>query len=122
MNIGNYIFGPQLVGIILFVLGLIMQKFPPKKINNWYGYRTVSSMKNQEIWEEANRYSARLMARIGMILLIAGIAITLLISYLIVNKRTVEGLMAGITIISGILPAILMITQTEKHLNKTFNN
>lgn len=39
---------------ILFLLSVIFWKFPPKKINNWYGYRTHKSMLNQQIWEFAN--------------------------------------------------------------------
>lgn len=122
MNVGNYILGPHLIGIIMLTLGLIMTKFPPKKINKWYGYRTTSSMKNQQTWDEANRYSARMMVTIGVILLIAGIVLTVLMNYLITGKQKAEGLMIGITIAMGILPAAIMIAATESHLDKTFNN
>tara|TARA_X000000950_G_scaffold229702_1_gene277683 strand:- start:218 stop:565 length:348 start_codon:yes stop_codon:yes gene_type:complete len=39
---------------LLFVLSIIFWKFPPKKINNIYGYRTFKAMQNQEIWDFAN--------------------------------------------------------------------
>jgi len=122
MNVSNYILGPHLVGIIMLLLGLIMTKFPPKKINNWYGYRTASSMKNQQTWDEANRYSAKMMVIMGLILLIAGFLLTVLVNYLITDKQKAEGLMMGITIAMGILPAAIMIARTESHLDKTFNN
>jgi len=122
MNVSNYILGPHLVGIIMLLLGLIMTKFPPKNINKWYGYRTASSMKSQQAWNEANRYSAKMMITTGLILLIAGIALTVLMNYLITDKQKVEVLMMGITIAMGILPAVIMIARTESHLDKTFNN
>lgn len=39
---------------ILFLLSLVFKFFPPKKINNWYGYRTYKSMQNKDIWDTAN--------------------------------------------------------------------
>lgn len=39
---------------LLFLLSIIFWKFPPKKINNLYGYRTFKAMQNQDIWSFAN--------------------------------------------------------------------
>ncbi|NVJ88528.1 MAG: SdpI family protein [Flavobacteriaceae bacterium] len=39
---------------VLFLISIIFWKFPPKKINNIYGYRTHKSMLNQQIWDFAN--------------------------------------------------------------------
>ena len=39
---------------LLFILSIIFLKFPPKKINNWYGYRTHKTMLNKNIWDFAN--------------------------------------------------------------------
>lgn len=39
---------------LLFLLSIIFWKFPPKKINSLYGYRTHKTMLNQEIWKFAN--------------------------------------------------------------------
>ena len=39
---------------LLFLLSIIFWKFPPKKINNLYGYRTVKAMQNKQIWDFAN--------------------------------------------------------------------
>ena len=47
-----------LTGIIFYVAGFIQAKWPPKKINHFYGYRTSTSMRNQEIWEFAQQYSS----------------------------------------------------------------
>ena len=39
---------------VLFLISIIFWKFPPKKINNLYGYRTPKAMQNQQIWDFAN--------------------------------------------------------------------
>ncbi|WP_214072264.1 SdpI family protein [Mucilaginibacter sp. dw_454] len=117
----DYIFGPQLLGIIFFLIGLIMYKFPPKKINKWYGYRTDSSMKNQQTWDEANRYSALLMAKTGLIVIVIGIAITTIVNCLISSEQMRTGLLLGLHIFSGLVPVVIVLTKTESHLDNTFN-
>jgi len=47
-----------LSGLSFLIAGFVMSKFPPKKINSLYGYRTGSSMKSQETWDFAQRKSA----------------------------------------------------------------
>jgi uncharacterized membrane protein len=39
---------------LLFLLSVVFWKFPPKKINNLYGYRTHKAMQNNTIWNFAN--------------------------------------------------------------------
>lgn len=58
------------VGIIYMIMGFIMYKFPPKKINGLYGYRTASSMQNQEKWNLAQKYGATTMFKVGIFFLI----------------------------------------------------
>ncbi|MFI2743749.1 SdpI family protein [Zhouia sp. PK063] len=67
-----------LTGIILVIVGLLMAKFPPKKINHIYGYRTISSMKTQERWNFAQVYSAKLMIKLGVFLILVGVVSLLL--------------------------------------------
>ena len=63
----------SLSGIVFFIVGFIMYKFPPKKINSLYGYRTATSMKNQQTWDFAQVYSAKKMMVIGFIMLLISI-------------------------------------------------
>ena len=49
---------PAVISIVFLITGFIMYKFPPKKINNLYGYRTNSSMKSQERWDFSQKYSS----------------------------------------------------------------
>ena len=57
-----------LTGVIFVITGAIMIKFPPKKINSFYGYRTPNSMKDQESWTFAQIYSGKEMIRLGIFL------------------------------------------------------
>lgn len=51
---------PQLLVTAVFLLcGLIMMRFPPKKINPLYGYRTLASMRSEEAWQLAQKLCAR---------------------------------------------------------------
>lgn len=60
-----------IIGGLIFILGgWIFLKYPPKKINNWYGYRTPSSQKSQERWDFAQEYSSKQMIRIGIVFMI----------------------------------------------------
>lgn len=56
-----------LVGIVFIIAGAIMYVFPSKRINSFYGYRTASSMKNQQKWNFAQTYSAKIMMLTGLI-------------------------------------------------------
>ena len=49
---------PAFASIIFLIAGFIMYIFPPKKINYLYGYRTNSSMKSDERWVFAQKYSS----------------------------------------------------------------
>ncbi|WP_458629321.1 SdpI family protein [Winogradskyella sp. PC D3.3] len=49
-----------------------MYKFPPKKINSIYGYRTASSMKNQQRWDFAQLYASKQMIKYGLLLSVVG--------------------------------------------------
>ena len=71
---GLSILANTILGIILLLVGLVFKARPPKKINDFVGYRTARATKNQDAWDEANRYSARLMIRFSLISIAAGFA------------------------------------------------
>ena len=116
MNLSNLILGPQLIGLIFLLVGILQKYFPPKKINRFYGYRMPSSMQNQEMWDAANRYSAKLMIRLGSIVLVAGILIVSIISGKYSSAVTV-----GLLMLSGISIPVVLIIMTENYLQKKFN-
>jgi len=69
MNWDNPLFLlPALAGILYVVLGIIMLKFRPKRINYLYGYRTSGAMQSQERWDFAQGYAAKAFIRWGAVL------------------------------------------------------
>src|SRR5690606_19623896 len=66
MNFENPIFvSAVLIGPIFIIAGILLFKFPPKKINHLYGYRTKRSMEDEEKWCFSQKYSAKLMIVFG---------------------------------------------------------
>jgi len=99
------------IGIICIVAGFIFKVFPPRKINSIYGYRTTLSMKNQDTWNEAQKYSANTFIILGFIY----VALGFVSSHLIGNIR-----MGHESIIISI-GLIIMIVLDEVHLKKVFS-
>jgi uncharacterized membrane protein len=101
-----------LVGPLLLVLSFLYKKFPPKKINQFYGYRTSRSMKSQEAWDCANLYSAHAFIVIAILT-----CMVQAIAYLVIQGDQSILWAAGFLTIGVI--AIMPIT--EMHLkNKGF--
>jgi uncharacterized membrane protein len=122
MNLTDWIVGPQLIGLIFIIVGFIQTRFPPKHINNLYGYRMPSAMKNQQTWDEANSFSARYAIKLGVIMIIAGLVAMVCLNLIIMKESMRMGLHAALFIVSALLTAVLLITGTEKHMSKVFDN
>ena len=45
-----------LTPVLMMIFGAVFVKYPPEDINNVYGYRTRRSMKDQQIWDFAQRH------------------------------------------------------------------
>ena len=54
-------------GPLMLILTFIFMKFPPKKINSLYGYRTRRSMKNQDVWQTANTIALKLLFQASLV-------------------------------------------------------
>ncbi|MBW4888352.1 SdpI family protein [Mucilaginibacter sp. HMF5004] len=111
----NLIIGPQLIGIIMLLVGFIQYRFPPKHINKYYGYRMGLALKNQQTWDAANSYSGKLMMKIGLICIVGGIALALILG------SHAEPAMPLLAMASGIASPIVMMVMTEKYMDKTFD-
>lgn len=95
---------------LLFLISIIFFKFPPKKINSLYGYRTPKAMQNQQIWDFANSvFNKNLLIYSG----ISFIA-SLTFAYTINVKLTWESMALVF------LSIIVSIVKTEKGLNDNF--
>ena len=99
-------------GILFSIFGYILKRYPPRKINWFYGYRTSSSMKNQERWDFAQRYAAREMMRQGFWMILFGFAGAWL--------PLSPALSAFLTIPVMFLLIGLLIFRTEKALKNKF--
>jgi len=62
----HLMFGPTLL-----LIGFLYKTFPPKKINQLYGYRTARSMRSQGAWDFSNKLSAQLLMGAGALTCLA---------------------------------------------------
>ena len=106
--------------LTLLVGGIVFWMCPPKKINEFYGYRTTRSRKSQEAWDFAQRYSAKLMTIFGFAALIVGVAAHLFRNSLCINSDYLMLYDICITLLLPIIVAIPPIILTELELRKRF--
>ena len=105
------------VYIVLAYLGLILllswffYKKPPKNINSIYGYRTMRSMKNQQMWDEANRYSAVFSLKLGLYCLALPF-----IGYVLYPQENIL-----VSLLAHSLLLLLIIVFTERYLKERFD-
>ena len=111
MNL-EFAIGHLLIGPMMLLITFIFAKHPPKKINDFYGYRTKRSMRNQDCWDFANRYSIRLMWKISLLTcVVQAIGVILL-------DEGVALLTATIVLVTTLIYSVYL---TEKALKKTFD-
>ena len=95
----------------MLLLGWFLKKFPPKKINHLYGYRTQRSMKNQATWEAANTYSSLVFFKVSLY----GFFIPVVLYFLYPQQNVL------FTIITNTLLLLYVLYATEKHLKARFD-
>jgi len=103
---------PSSSGLIFMLVGFLMLKFPPKKINGLYGYRTSSSMKNQKRWAFSQKYSAIEMIKLGGLLTFSSII------GIIYNPNGKIGMFLGLGLM--ILMIVLLLIRVEKAIKNKF--
>ncbi|WP_080873897.1 SdpI family protein [Oceanobacillus timonensis] len=64
-----------LTGLGTLVASIILKISSPDNINSIYGYRTKRSMKNQKLWDFAQKYSAKILIIVGILNILIGIAL-----------------------------------------------
>ncbi|MEX2380383.1 MAG: SdpI family protein [Vicingaceae bacterium] len=115
MNIvNNFLFALLLIGSIFMLAGVVMIVFPPKKINSLYGYRTSASMKSQERWNFAQKYSAKEMIKLG--------GISILTSAIGFVYQPNENIITIISVGLALLIAVVLIVRVEKAIRKRFSD
>ena len=103
-----------LCGVVFSIVGAILFYFPPKEINLIYGYRTIRSMKNQESWDFAQKFSSVKMIKAGVALII--------LAFLgaFVNLDFNPKVQMFLTLLLIIGSVIYLFLGTEKALDKRF--
>ncbi|WP_283642801.1 SdpI family protein [Croceibacter atlanticus] len=110
MDINHQLITGLSCAFILLILGIIFYKFPPKKINSVYGYRTPRSMTNQDTWDSANTFSSIWMIRFAVFTFLVSGA-----SYVLIPEYS-----ALITVIVLVLLVVLILPLTESHLKRHY--
>lgn len=98
--------------------GRLFLKNPPRQINEFYGYRTAMSMKNQDTWDFAHQCNGRIRRKWGRVLL----AITIIVMLAILPQSETTVYTIGF-VLTGLQAAALLgtIPIIEKELHKTFD-
>ncbi|MGE8205553.1 SdpI family protein [Heyndrickxia sp. NPDC080065] len=95
------------IGIIFILSAVILEKYPPTDINAVFGYRTRRSMKNIDLWNAGNKYSAEIMKKNGYYVIVIGSVISLLF-------KSPFTMFAIVVLMIGLI--IYMIIKVEKKL------
>jgi uncharacterized membrane protein len=101
-----------LCGLIYIITGLVVLRYPPKKINDFYGYRTSRSKKSQAHWDYAQKESSKYIIQSGYYCLLT-------CALFILFETGKAGIWIAI-ILTTLYPFISVI-QTEKALKKKFS-
>ncbi|WP_442413943.1 SdpI family protein [Mesonia sp.] len=72
-GLSMFIYLDALTGAVFLLVGFLMNRFPPREINSFYGYRSAKSMKSQEAWDFAQAFSSKLMMKSGLFLVAFGL-------------------------------------------------
>ena len=104
-----------LVPAAMVILGLIFLVRPPKKINDWFGYRTRRAMASQAAWDFAHRVCGRTWLCWGGILA----ALTLLAA-LVMGWETLPD-WSGTAVLLQCGALILTTVPVDQALKKNFD-
>ena len=103
-----------IIPMLITLIGFLMYKRPPKKVNWFVGYRTRKSMKNEKVWEKANRYCGKLWIIIGLIMIIVTILLNIIVYF---KKILFSETILGIIVLCEIIPLLLSGLMVESKIN-----
>jgi uncharacterized membrane protein len=98
-----------LLSLLNLAISTIFKRYYPKEINDFVGYRTPRSMRSQEAWDFANRYSSALLFKCAV-----SVFFLQFLLYAILEAETAMLTFVGLWI--GCL--VFTILRTEKRLKK----
>ncbi len=107
-----------IIPLTMVIIGKRFMKKPPSNINCLFGYRTSMSMKNQDTWAFAHKYSGRIWFKWGIIVLV--LTVTVMLALIGKNKDTI-GYVGSVICLLQLVPLIGSIVPTEIALRKNFS-
>lgn len=112
----KYIFLNLIFPLVFLITGYLLKKFPPKDINSYAGYRTQRAKKNIETWNEASKYSARLLIYFSLL----SEVLTIISLFILGKSYILEGAGVFIAMSLMIISLVLIVILTENHLKNIF--
>ena len=109
----------SLIPAMLLLIGGILKKHPPKKINWYLGYRTARSMKSPEAWNYAQTRLGQLWRQWGLPLW--GATLLALLPF----RNATEDLQGlALLVVTGVQLAVIIATipKIEKELKERFED
>ncbi|MEJ7185402.1 SdpI family protein [Staphylococcus epidermidis] len=104
--------------IFLFILGKLFIQYPPEKINNYWGFRSKKSMKNDENWKKAQKEFGIQSKKIFMYTSLFSLTFLLMDILLIIYGNDI-GLILSLIIQSVVLVLLLLLLYLN--INKKLN-
>lgn len=99
--------------LLVTVVGILMNKHSPKKVNYFIGYRTRKSMRDEKVWKMANEYCWKLWIKIGLIMIVIAFLLYILIC---LKKIILTETLLTIIIFCEIVPILLSGLMIEKKI------
>ena len=107
------------IPLLIIVIGGILYKYPPKKINSLIGYRTTLSMSNEEAWNFSQKYSSKILFITGLIMLVPSILVH--IPFYGKDEDTIS-ILSVIVLCVQLITIIACIIPVEIKLRKKFKD
>ncbi len=109
----------SLIPVALIGLGTLFVYKPPKRINNFIGYRTRMSQKSKDTWVFAHKYCGKLWQTSGMWMLPIVFALML---WLKDSSEKNLGIAGTVICSIELIPMVFSVALTEFALRKHFYN
>jgi uncharacterized membrane protein len=102
---------PLVMGLAYYIIGYMMIKNPPKYMSGMYGYRSKRSKLSQKHWDFAQKFSAILLKKFGVLCFP-------FCSLALVSDGKSETFLLLLVLAISFFPALIVIVQTEKFLKE----
>lgn len=101
--------------VLMLGLAWYYKRYPPKEINELYGFRTRKTMANQDIWDTANRRNAQDLWQFALYLTAFSIFL------IVFNIRYAILIHLGALLLGLAIAIYATISYIDKHFDKNGN-